>query len=102
MSSTSAPAPDIRHNQAARRFELAVEGGIAHADYRLDGGVMRLVHTEVPREAGGRGVAGRVVRAALEHARRQGLQVVPVCSYVRAYMRRHPETRDLHAASALL
>jgi predicted GNAT family acetyltransferase len=36
-----------------------------------------------------------MVKAALDHARAHGLKVAPVCSYVRAYMRRHPETQGL-------
>jgi predicted GNAT family acetyltransferase len=35
------------------------------------------------------------VQAALAHARAQGWRVRPSCSYVRSYMRRHPETQDL-------
>ena len=56
---------------------------------------MRIVYTEVSRADEGRGIAGQVVRAALDHARRQGLHVQPLCSYVRSYMTRHPETHDL-------
>jgi predicted GNAT family acetyltransferase len=83
---------EVVHNQAAERFEAVVEGRLAKANYRLDGNVMRMVHTEVPRELQGRGIAAALVKAALGHAREHGLKVAPVCSYVRAYMRRHPET----------
>jgi predicted GNAT family acetyltransferase len=85
----------VRHNAGAQRFEADVDGGIARADYRLHGDVMRIVHTEVPHGCEGRGFAAQVVRAALEHARERGLRVLPLCSYVRSYMRRHPETLDL-------
>jgi predicted GNAT family acetyltransferase len=51
----------------------------------------------VPRRLEGRGFAGQVVRGALDYARANGLKVAPACSYVRAYMRRHKETRDLLA-----
>ena len=91
---------DIRHNEAAHRFEADVHGSVAHADYRLQGEVMRIFHTEVPRAVEGRGIGGQLVRAALDHARAHGLQVVPLCSYVRSYMRRHPETHDLLPAGA--
>jgi len=94
--------PQIVHNAAAHRFEATLAGGIARADYRLVGNVMRIVHTEVPPVHEGKGVAGALVRTALAHARAQGLRVLPGCSYVRSYMRRHPETHDLLPAGATL
>ena len=72
-----------------------MQGQLCIAAYRMIDGVMWLAHTEVPPHLQGRGLAAVVVRAALEHARAQGLKVRPACSYVRSYMRRHPETRDL-------
>ncbi|HET7525364.1 MAG TPA: N-acetyltransferase [Burkholderiaceae bacterium] len=36
-----------------------------------------------------------MVRAALDHARAHALKVRPACSYVRTYLRRYPEMRDL-------
>jgi predicted GNAT family acetyltransferase len=65
------------------------------AQYRLIDGVMWLTHTEVPTAIEGRGHAAQLVRAALDHARAHALKVKPACSYVRSYMRRHPETQDL-------
>ena len=90
----------VRHNADAHRFEADVDGGIARADYRLQGDVMRIVHTEVPYASEGRGFAAQVVRAALDYARQRGLRVMPLCSYVRSYMRRHPETHDLLPAGS--
>ena len=90
----------VRHNADAQRFEADVDGGIARADYRLQGGVMRIVHTEVPYASEGRGFAAQVVRAALDYARGHGLRVLPLCSYVRGYMRRHPDTHDLLPAGS--
>lgn len=95
--------PDaVRHNEAASRFEAIVEGGLCRADYRRDGDVMRLHHTEVPVELEGRGIAATIVRVALDYARDHGLKVEPACSYVRAYMRRHPETHALLAPGSRL
>lgn len=87
--------PAVVHNGAAHRFEIAVDGGLARADYQIAGGVMRIYHTEVPRALEGRGLAAAVVNAALAHARAEGLKVEPACSYVRSYMRRHRDTHDL-------
>ena len=88
---------EVRHNPQARRFEAFVDGELCRADYRLSEGVMHIVHTEVPPRFEGRGLAGQVVQAALDYARANALKVVPVCGYVRAYMRRHRETHDLLA-----
>jgi predicted GNAT family acetyltransferase len=87
--------PEIRHNVAARRFEVAVDDALARVDYQLAGGVMRLYHTEVPPPLEGRGIAGAMVKAALAYARDAGLRVEPACSYVRVFMKRHPDTHDL-------
>ena len=89
----------VEHNEAASRFELRVQGRLAFAHYELIDGVMWLTHTETPPALQGRGLAARVVRAALDHARERGLKVRPACSYVRAYLRRHPEQQDLVATS---
>ncbi len=85
----------IQHNIATSRFEAQVEGGVAECTYRLQGEVMNMVHTEVPRASEGHGVAAALVQAALAYARARGHKVRPSCSYVRAYMRRHPDTLDL-------
>lgn len=87
--------PAITHDVARSSFEARVDGGVAECVYRLQGGVMNIVHTEVPPASEGRGIAAALVRAALAHARAHGLRVRPSCSYVRTYMRRHPETQDL-------
>lgn len=89
--------PPVQHNAAAHRFEVFIDGQLSRADYRLQDGVMHIVHTEVPAQQEGRGIAARVVRAALEHARGHGYKVRPACSYVRTFMARHPEYDDLRA-----
>lgn len=63
--------------------------------YRRQGDTLVLHHTEVPPALQGQGIAAVLVHAALDWARAERLQVRPVCSYVAAYMRRHPDTLDL-------
>jgi uncharacterized protein len=89
--------PAIEHRPARKRFEATLDGHHGRIEYRLDAGVMTVEHTEVDPALEGRGVAGALVRAALEHARREGWKVRPECSYTRSYMERHPETLDLRA-----
>jgi predicted GNAT family acetyltransferase len=61
------------------------------------GGVRAAEHTLVPPAIGGRGVAARLVEAMIADARRQGFKIAPLCSYVDAAFRQHPEWSDLRA-----
>ena len=91
------PKPDVTHNEAARRFEATVDGLVSRCDYRMHGSTMMLVHTEVPPQLEGRGIGSLLVRAAFEHARRNGMDVLPVCSYARTWADRHPVVTSLLA-----
>lgn len=85
----------VEHRPDIGRFQAEVEGRLNVADYALSGDVMLMTHTGVDPMLQGRGIAGKLVEAALVHARANGLKVNPLCSYVRAYLRRHPEHQDL-------
>lgn len=60
-------------------------------------GTITIDHTGVPPEYEGRGIAAKLVNRAIADAREQGFKIVPVCSYVAAQFRRHPEWADLLA-----
>jgi predicted GNAT family acetyltransferase len=81
----------VKHNEAAHRYELETDHGLAIAVYRQQGDSAIFTHTEVPPEDEGKGIGGRLVRAALDDTRRRGLKIVPACSFVVAFVRRHPE-----------
>lgn len=85
----------VRDNAARSRFELDVDGVTAFMNYRLAGNVMTLDHTETPVAARGRGIASQLVEGVLATARARGLKVVPRCPFVRVYLDKHPEYRDL-------
>ena len=97
MGSSSNARIEIRHNAAAKRFEATIDKLLCRCDYRMHGNTMMLVHTEVPPQLEDRGFASMLVRAAFEHARQNGLDVLPVCSFVAAWARRHPEVEPLLA-----
>ncbi len=88
----------LRDNNALSRFELDAAGVTAVLNYKLADGIMTLVHTETPPAARGRGLASQLVQGALDNARSRGLKVVPVCWFVRDYLVKHPQYRDLVAA----
>lgn len=87
----------VRHNPEAQQFEATVDGELCRAHYRRTGDVLAMNHTEVPPRLSRRGIAGELVRAAIEFARVNGLRIAPHCSYVRGYFQRHPEARDVLA-----
>jgi hypothetical protein len=90
----------VVHNAARHRFELEVDGQIAFTEYRIEANVMTLYHTLTPPALRGRGLAARVVQAALHDALARGLKVLPLCWYVSGYINEHPEFRDLLAVHA--
>jgi hypothetical protein len=88
--------PDVvRDNKLQHRFEIGTGDATAVAYYSLAPGVITLTHTEVPPVLRGQGIASRLTRGVLEAAGAQGLKVVPRCSFVAAFMGRHPEFNDL-------
>ena len=87
----------IEHDRDRRRFSTCFDGVVGYLDYELAGEFMTITHTVVPPAIGGRGIAGRLVQAALEHARDQGWKVIPQCSYCEAWMRKHPDHDDVRA-----
>ena len=88
---------DIAHRSERRRFVTEVDGHEAYVEYEIEGGAMIITHTIVPAAIGGRGIAGQLVRAALDYVRSEGLKVVPRCSYADTWMHRHPDYDALRA-----
>ncbi len=87
----------VTNNEEAGRYELEVEGQTAFAAYRLEEGKAVFFHTVVPDALEGRGVGSALVKGALEDVRAQGIKVVPLCSFVKSWIERHPEAHDLLA-----
>jgi len=82
---------NVRHNEAAARYELDTAHGQAIAVYRQQGDSRVFTHTEVPPADEGKGIAAALVRAALDDTRARGFKIVPACSFVVAFVQRHPE-----------
>ncbi len=80
---------DVSNNPAEHRFEAEVDGGIAFAIYELRGQDVVFTHTQVPEQSRGEGVGDALARAGIDWARGKGLNVVPECPFIAAYVRRH-------------
>lgn len=80
----------------ASRYEARMgDEVLGVAEYRLTRDVITFLHTEVLPAAEGRGVGSLLARTALDDARARGLRVRPLCPFISAYIRRHPEYQDL-------
>jgi uncharacterized protein len=86
------PVPQLVSNG---RFELERDGHVAYLEYNLTGGILQLIHTEVPVELRGQGLAGELAKSALEWAREHKVKVDVVCPSVAGYINKHPEYSDL-------
>ena len=100
----SAPgAPDAQAEAATvkdvpdeGRFEISLDGQPAgFTEYVLRPGLIAFVHTEIDERFQGRGLADRLIAAALDDARRRELAVLPFCPFVQGFIARHADYRDL-------
>ena len=90
----------VRDVPEFRRFEITVDGELAgFAVYMRRPGLIDFLHTEIDPRFEGRGVGSTLIAAALDAARVEGLDVIPHCPFVRAYLQRHPELVDLVPAA---
>ncbi len=92
---TELDKPEVIHNLAENRFEIKLGEGLAVLDYFESGNTITMLHVGVPHAYRGQGVAAIIAKAALEYARARSLRVIPVCSYVSAYLRRNPQYMEL-------
>lgn len=83
---------EVEDNPGAARYEIREDGQLVGSlSYRLSPGRITLIHTGVDAEHGGRGLATQLVRAALDDAKTRHLTVVPRCSFVARFIKRHAE-----------
>ncbi len=91
----------ITHNTETKRFETDLGGYPGVLEYsQTQPNTIVFTHTEVAPEIEGKGVAGQLVEQGLTYARDEGLEVMPHCPFVAAYIRQHPEHRDLLKAGS--
>ncbi len=88
------PIEGVKDNPDAHRFELVVDGEVAYLEYEHRPHALVLVHTEVPPALRGRRLGEALIKAAFEAARHDGLRIVPVCPYVKAFLRKHPDRSE--------
>ena len=87
---------EVADTPEREQYELTVDGEVVgFSAYRARPGLIAFVHTEVDEQLQGRGLADRLIRFALEDARTRGLEVLPFCPFVKAFIERHREFEAL-------
>ena len=81
-------------NKTAQQYEFHIDGEIAKVEYKKKENKIYLIHTEVPKPLGGRGIASQLVKHVLEDIQEKGWYLVVYCPYVKSYLQRHPEWND--------
>ena len=89
-------APVVTDNPAESRYELRLDGELAgFVLYHRHGQQITLIHTEVDPRFQGAGLAAHLARFSLDDARQRHLAVLPSCPYIRSWIGKHPEYKDL-------
>jgi predicted GNAT family acetyltransferase len=85
----------ITHEEQAHRFICLDEGHECTVEYEQKNNVMDIYRTFVHPDLRGRGIAEKLLVAAIDYARKNGLSIFPSCSYAVTYFRRHPEQAEV-------
>lgn len=89
------PKPVPLQRVVSGRIEIERDGKVAYLEYSLGGNVLELIHTEVPKELRGMGLASALAERALNWARKENYKVDVICPFVREYIGKHSEYADL-------
>ena len=96
MPDAESSSPEVSHNAARSRYEIALDGRLAgFADYRADRDTIVFPHTEIEPAMRNQGLGAELVRGALDDVRARGGRVVAQCWYVAEFIDQHPEYADL-------
>ncbi len=84
----------VQKDEKERKFYALVEGHEVVVGYAKSGAAYDLLHTFVPEELRGHGVADQLVQGALDQIKAQGAKFIPTCPFVQAFLKRHPEYQE--------
>lgn len=104
QQTTMTAVDQVVHESDRQQFTLLLEGVPEEAFLKYtvrtdphDNSVLAfdLIHTFVPPTMRGHGAAARLVKYAVGYAREHQHKVIPSCSYIGTYMKRHAQDKDV-------
>ena len=89
-------AVEVKHNPDESRFEIFLDGELAgFSAYRPEGDARAFTHTEIDERFSGEGLGSHLIRSALDASAEAGLQILPYCGFVRAFIEKNLDYSDL-------
>lgn len=88
---------ELIDNTDKSRFEVEIEDKMAIMDYKKKDNKLYILHTEVPKEFEGKGIASAMVKKVLNLIKEKDMKLVSLCPFVSGYIKRHPEYKSLVA-----
>ena len=84
-----------RDKGSKKRFELGENPDVPFVEYILNTqNTIFLTHTEVPVGLEGNGIGGILVGKVLDQIKESGKLMAPLCPFVAAYLKKHPEKAE--------
>lgn len=84
-------------NKEEEQFEMHIYDNVALVAYQERGDNYMLIHTEVPEALEGKGIASVLVTKTLNFIESEGRKIIPMCSYVKSFLAKHPEWQRIVA-----
>jgi predicted GNAT family acetyltransferase len=101
MSET--PEITYDHDEERQTFDAIIGNQRATLEYRSNKeGKIFLSHTEVPPNLQGQGIGSALVKHVFDYIRENNMRIIPVCPFVKAYLRKHPDEQKLIASGIRL
>ena len=92
-------AIEVRNQPEQSRYAVFLDDELAgFAAYQQGDGEITLTHTEIDSRFEGKGLGSRLARGVLDDLRGRETPVLPYCRFMRGYIQRHEEYRDLMTA----
>lgn len=86
---------DVVDNKIFSQYEMRIDGHLAKIEYSNKSGKIFLIHTEIPEELAGKGIASYLAKEVFKLIEEEGMTIVPMCKFIKTYIRKHPEYHKL-------
>ena len=83
------------YNQTSKCKRCISSNAYAYLQYDEKNGVLDILHTIVPPQLEGQGIAQALTEAAVRYASVVGLKICPTCSFAKMFFTRHTQYKDM-------